>query len=70
MNQVVLRERSLVGSVGYRGEIAAVMDLLDEDRLDLTGFVSAVVPLTDAVRWIHDPSSVADGLKVLVDPTM
>lgn len=68
MSQIVLRERSIIGTVGNRGDVGRVIALLAEGRLSLSGFVYAVIPLAGAVGWIEDPGTFAGGLKVLVDP--
>lgn len=70
MHQVVLRERSLIGTLGNRGDIPRVISLLSEGRVDLDGFLSDVVPLSAAVDWIRDERGDVDGLKVLVDPRL
>ena len=69
VNGIVLYERTVMGSLGYNHDLARVVDLLAGGRLMIDGFVTAVVPLDDAVdgafgALVNDPGA---HLKVLIE---
>lgn len=68
-NRVVLFERELVGSLGYRHEVAQVVDLLATGALDAGALVTGVVALDRAVDDAFVPlaAGAAEHMKVLVD---
>jgi (R,R)-butanediol dehydrogenase / meso-butanediol dehydrogenase / diacetyl reductase len=67
MSQVVLGERSLVGSLGYNGDVARAVSLIATRAVDVRPLISAVLPLPAVPGWLADGD--AAGLKVLIDPT-
>jgi (R,R)-butanediol dehydrogenase/meso-butanediol dehydrogenase/diacetyl reductase len=69
-NRIALFEREVVGSLGYQHDLPRVVSLLAAGRLDPGPYVSAVVPLEDAVTGGFD-ALIADRaqLKILVDVT-
>lgn len=48
-NRIVLFERRVLGSLGYRHDLPRVLDLMATGRLDATRLISDTIPLTDAV---------------------
>lgn len=67
-NRVVLFERELVGSLGYRHEVARVVELVAAGTLDPRPLITGVVPLAEAVDGAFAPlaAGAADHMKVLV----
>jgi (R,R)-butanediol dehydrogenase/meso-butanediol dehydrogenase/diacetyl reductase len=68
MRSIVLGERAVIGTVGYRGDIARAVRLVEHGVIDVGQLVSQVMPLSAVPRWFSDPASAATSLKVLVDP--
>jgi (R,R)-butanediol dehydrogenase/meso-butanediol dehydrogenase/diacetyl reductase len=68
-NDVVLYERSIVGSLGYQHDLPRVVELLRTGRIDPSPLVTGVVPLEDAVAGAFDALLTDRGnhLKILVD---
>ncbi len=69
VNGIVLYERTVIGSLGYNHDLARVVDLLAGGRLMVDGFITAVVPLEQAVEGafetlVHDRGA---HLKVLIE---
>ncbi|WP_037144775.1 zinc-binding dehydrogenase [Rhodococcoides fascians] len=47
LRQVVLYERTIIGSLGYNHDLPRVLDLIAAGRIDPTGLITAVRPLRD-----------------------
>lgn len=65
---VVLGERTVLGSVGYRGDIARAVRLIEHGLLDVAPLISQALPLSAVPLWLSDPSAASEGLKALIDP--
>jgi (R,R)-butanediol dehydrogenase/meso-butanediol dehydrogenase/diacetyl reductase len=67
--QIVPYEREVVGSLGYRHDLPAVVGLLAAGLLDPAPLITAVVPLEDAVHGAFDAlrDDRGDHMKILVD---
>ena len=68
LRQLVLQERSLVGSLGYNFDIPRVLDLMAGGRIDVSHLVTAVRPLSAAVTTFEELSSPNQHIKVLLNP--
>jgi len=68
MRGVVLGERALLGTVGYRGDIARAVRLIDHGVLDVAPLISRALPLSAVPLWFSNPVDASEGLKVLIDP--
>lgn len=68
LRQLVLQERSLVGSLGYNFDIPRVLDLMANGSIDASGFVTDVRPLSAAVATLEELSSPNQHIKVLINP--
>lgn len=67
--RLVLFERSLVGSLGYRHDLQRVVTMLAGKSLDATALIDDVVPLSEAARTVAELAAGSDGrIKVLVTP--
>lgn len=69
MGQLVLGERTLMGSLGYNGDVARAVALIATGAVDVRPLISAVLPLSEVPAWFADKETAGAGLKVLVDPT-
>jgi (R,R)-butanediol dehydrogenase/meso-butanediol dehydrogenase/diacetyl reductase len=69
MSQLVFGERSLIGSLGYNGDVARAVGLIASGAVDVRSLISTVLPLSAVPAWFADPGVGGAGLKVLVDPT-
>ena len=69
VNGIVLYERTVIGSLGYNHDLLRVVDMLAAGRLTIDGFVTAVVPLEDAVEGAFEMLANDRGahLKVLIE---
>jgi (R,R)-butanediol dehydrogenase/meso-butanediol dehydrogenase/diacetyl reductase len=68
VRRLVLFERSLVGSLGYRHDLPRVLDLMAGGALDPSSIVSDTVPLSSADDALAGLASSPGGrIKVLVD---
>jgi (R,R)-butanediol dehydrogenase / meso-butanediol dehydrogenase / diacetyl reductase len=66
--RLVLFERSLVGSLGYRNDLPRVLELVAAGQLDPGAVVSEIVGLADAGAVLADLASAPGGrIKVLVN---
>ena len=67
-NRIALFEREVVGSLGYRHDLPRVVSLLAAGRIDPGPYVSAVVPLEEAITGGFD-ALIGDRaqLKILLD---
>ena len=70
LNDVVLNERSVIGSIGYHHDLPRVVALLASGRLDVSFLVTDEVPLADAVAGAFDALAEdrSRHLKILVRP--
>ena len=68
MSRLVLGQRSIAGSLGYRGDVARVVAMLGDRRLDLSAFTTQRLGLSDVAEWFAVPIAEDASLKVLVDP--
>lgn len=69
MSRLVLGERTLMGSLGYNGDVARAVSLIATGAVDMRPLLSAVLPLSAAPSWFAGAEVGGAGLKVLVDPT-
>ena len=67
LRNLVLTERSVLGSVGYRGDIARAVTLMATGVIDPTVLSGPSISLRSLPRWFASTSPAA-ALKVLVDP--
>lgn len=67
-NQLVLGERSLIGTVGYSGDIARAIRLMASGAIDARVLVDRVLSIDQVPAWFATPALAAVGLKALVDP--
>jgi (R,R)-butanediol dehydrogenase/meso-butanediol dehydrogenase/diacetyl reductase len=69
VRRLVLFERSLVGSLGYRHDLPRVLELVAQGALDPGLIASGPIALGDAVATMHElASDPGSRIKVLVDP--
>lgn len=68
LRQLVLYERSLVGSLGYNFDIPRVLDLMAGGQLDPSPLVTGVRPLSAAVATLEELSTPNQHIKVLLRP--
>lgn len=68
MSRLVMGQRSIVGSLGYRGDVARVVAMLNDRRIDLSAFTTQRLGLPDVAEWFAQPIAEGAPLKVLVDP--
>jgi (R,R)-butanediol dehydrogenase/meso-butanediol dehydrogenase/diacetyl reductase len=69
IERLVLFERSLVGSLGYRNDLPRVLSLVETGRLDPGLLVETVIPLEAAPgKFSELVGSDCAAIKVLVDP--
>lgn len=70
LSDLVLSERSLLGSIGYHNDLPRVVDLLASGRVDAAPLVTAEVPLDQCIEGAFD--ALRDGrqqhMKILVRP--
>lgn len=67
LQRLVLGERSLLGSVGYRGDVARAVGLMAERVVDVRPLLAEPLPLDRVPHWFEDPAIAGPGLKVVVD---
>jgi (R,R)-butanediol dehydrogenase/meso-butanediol dehydrogenase/diacetyl reductase len=68
IERLVLFERALIGSLGYRHHLPKVVRMMDEGVLDPTAIVTATVALGEAAAMIEEMASDPSAhIKVLVD---
>jgi threonine dehydrogenase-like Zn-dependent dehydrogenase len=66
--RLVQLERSAIGSLGYRGDLPRVARMLADGSLDVSGYVSDVIPLSSAVEAFHElAENPGSRIKTLVD---
>jgi L-iditol 2-dehydrogenase len=69
LQSVVTRQISLLASTASCGEYPACIDLLAQNRIDVSGLVSAVAPLSEAAAWFDRLlAGQGDLLKVVLEP--
>lgn len=69
LRQVVLMERNIRGSLGYNYDISRVLELIDNGRLDVTGFVTDTRPMSEGPELLKElTSDRGHHLKVLLSP--
>jgi L-iditol 2-dehydrogenase len=69
LQSIVTRELTLIGTCASCGEYPACLDLIASGKINVTEFISAVVPLEDAAGWFHRLQNGEPGLmKILVKP--
>ena len=69
LRNLVLTERSVVGSVGYGGDIDRAVTLMASGVIDPTILSGPTISLQSLPRWFASTSPAA-ALKVLVDPSL
>jgi (R,R)-butanediol dehydrogenase/meso-butanediol dehydrogenase/diacetyl reductase len=69
MSQLVLGERTVMGSLGYNGDLARAVSLIATGAVDVRPLISQVLPLAAVPAWFADGDRAGTGVKVLVDPT-
>jgi len=69
MSQLVLGERTLMGSLGYNGDVARAVSLIATRSVDVRPLISTVLPLSAVPSWFAGAEPTGRGVKVLVDPT-
>jgi (R,R)-butanediol dehydrogenase/meso-butanediol dehydrogenase/diacetyl reductase len=67
--QVVPHEREIIGSLGYRGELPGVVDLVASGRLDPRPLITSVVALEEAISRAFEPLAAGSAaqMKILID---
>lgn len=68
MRAVVLGERTVLGTVGYRGDVARAIRLVERGILDVAPLISQALPLSAVPLWLSNPSAASEGLKAIIDP--
>jgi (R,R)-butanediol dehydrogenase/meso-butanediol dehydrogenase/diacetyl reductase len=68
LRQLVLYERTLVGSLGYNFDIPRVLDLMATGRVDVSPLVTGVRPLSAGPVTLAELSSPNQHIKVLLTP--
>jgi len=68
MSRLVLGQRSIVGSLGYRGDVTRVVAMLADRRIDLSAFTTQRLALSYVTEWFASPIAEDAPLKALVDP--
>jgi (R,R)-butanediol dehydrogenase/meso-butanediol dehydrogenase/diacetyl reductase len=68
LRQLVLYERTLVGSLGYNFDIPRVLDLMATGRIDPSPLVTAVRPLSAGPATLAELSTPNQHIKVLLTP--
>jgi (R,R)-butanediol dehydrogenase/meso-butanediol dehydrogenase/diacetyl reductase len=68
-HSMVPYERQIIGSMGYRGDLPEVVDLIATGRLDPRPLITSVVGLGDAISGAFKPLAAggAAELKILID---
>lgn len=67
--RLVLFERSLIGSLGYRHDLPRVTQMMADRRIEPEALIGAVAPLSTLAATISDMAErPGDAIKVLVDP--
>ena len=65
--RLVLGERAVIGSIGYRGDVARAMSLLATGTIDPSVLAGPTIGLDAVPGWLADPGPAAP-MKVLVAP--
>jgi (R,R)-butanediol dehydrogenase/meso-butanediol dehydrogenase/diacetyl reductase len=68
LRQLVLYERSIVGSLGYNFDIPRVLDLMAVGTIDPSVLITAVRPLSAGTATLDELSSPNQHIKVLLTP--
>lgn len=68
LRQLVLYERTLVGSLGYNFDIPRVLELMGSGQLDPSPLVTAVRPLAEGASTLEELSAPNQHVKVLLTP--
>jgi (R,R)-butanediol dehydrogenase / meso-butanediol dehydrogenase / diacetyl reductase len=68
LRQLVLYERTLVGSLGYNFDIPRVLDLMSTGKIDASPLVTGVRPLSAGPATLEELSSPNQHIKVLLTP--
>ncbi|MCD4533649.1 alcohol dehydrogenase catalytic domain-containing protein [Nocardioides sp. cx-169] len=68
LRQLVLYERTLLGSLGYNFDIPRVLDLMASGQLDPSPLVTDVRPLSVVVATLEELSAPNQHIKVLLNP--
>ena len=68
LRQLVLFERTLVGSLGYNFDIPRVLELMALGRVDVSPLLTAVRPLSEGPLTFEELSSPNKHIKVLLSP--
>lgn len=69
LRQLVLYERTLVGSLGYNFDIPRVLDLMAAGRIDASPLITAIRPLAAGVATLQELSGTGhEHIKVLLTP--
>ncbi len=66
VNDLMVREISLLGTFRYADEFPVAIDLVSRGRVSLDGFVTATLPLTELANALHLAASDPQSLKVHV----
>lgn len=68
-DRLVMYERSLVGSLGYRHDLPRVIKMFATGLIDPSPLITGIVPLEQAPRLFEDLArDPGTGIKILVDP--
>lgn len=68
MGRLVMGQRSIIGSLGYRGDVARVVAMMSDRRIDLSAFTTQRLGMSHVPEWFAGPVAEDAPLKVLVDP--
>jgi L-iditol 2-dehydrogenase len=66
LQQVVTGELQLLGSCAIRGEYAAVLTLMSQEKIRTDPFISAVAPLADGAGWFNRLRENKEGLQKII----
>ena len=66
--QLVFGERTVLGTVGYHGDVKRAVDLLEAGVIAPSPLIGPTIPLTEVTRWFEEREPTS-ALKVLVDPS-
>jgi (R,R)-butanediol dehydrogenase/meso-butanediol dehydrogenase/diacetyl reductase len=68
-SEIVLFERSLIGSLGYRNDVERVVHMIEAGLVEPAGLISEIVPLSEAADAVKSLAEKVEGrIKVLVKP--
>jgi (R,R)-butanediol dehydrogenase/meso-butanediol dehydrogenase/diacetyl reductase len=68
LRQLVLYERTLVGSLGYNFDIPRVLELMASGLIDASRLVTDIRPLSAGIATLEELSSPNQHIKVLLTP--